>query len=441
MQNLVVIVSPSCKRMLEDDLRFAKRGLPTEGIEFHTIKDTSLGDIKRQLKLSYPEADECDICLANDRYAKQCQPERLLKELEDDKTFKCKTKIGFILDCGICNSKNAKRPVTPLKTELFLLSSESDEFAYVNSLRNLLKDRIYYNVELTPVNSSFLKHINNLDGIDKHIKYLEKNDCYSVVIFKPDDITPNDEGKRIVCVNSSFKVELEELIKRLDNERVFVLYPTDLGVRSIEALRTAHKFNNAISYTFDTAHTAKHRKRVLLHIARDIVKWMHKVNERQIPSEGSSNVPTSGFKIAVSFTGECRAVVTNIVERLYTLGFSENDVFIDSKFPEKINGANADVKLRDIYSNADLMVVFLSKNYNIKEWTGGMEWRVARQIINSKHDNLVLINIDDVDINSIDGLSSTTDIAAKLSDYGVGGVAEIIYKIYMERIGSELLPV
>ena len=138
------------------------------------------------------------------------------------------------------------------------------------------------------------------------------------------------------------------------------------------------------------------------------------------------------FKIGVTFTGTHRSRVRSIVSALLTLGFSKDEIFFDEWHDALINGIDADIELRNIYANScDLVVVCLAKDYNTKPWTRGVEWRAIRQIINViKGKKICLLNIDGVDINAIDGLSSFTDIAKKIELLSDDEVAEFIKKRY-----------
>ena len=139
-----------------------------------------------------------------------------------------------------------------------------------------------------------------------------------------------------------------------------------------------------------------------------------------------------GFKVGVTFAGTHRLRVESIVNSLLGYGFSKDDIFYDDWHSVRINGIDADIELKDIYTcQCDLVVVFLSKDYNTRQWTRGVEWRAIRRIINEIQGNKIcLLNIDGVDINNIDGLSSSTDIAEEIESLPDNSVAEFIWKRY-----------
>lgn len=139
------------------------------------------------------------------------------------------------------------------------------------------------------------------------------------------------------------------------------------------------------------------------------------------------------FSIGVTFTGTHRKRVEAISEALLRIGFKKEDIFYDNWHDSLINGLNADLTLQEIYrKKCACIVVFLSTDYNKKAWTGGVEWRAIRNIIiNAKGKGICLLNVDGVDINKIDGLSSYTDIAKKIENLSDDQVAQFI-KNFME---------
>ena len=156
-------------------------------------------------------------------------------------------------------------------------------------------------------------------------------------------------------------------------------------------------------------------------------------------SEASKKSPHK-FKIGVSFAGEHRndKVVPVLNELLNKYHFTEDDIFYDDWCRVLINGFGGAQKLQKIYRNdCDLVVVFLSEEYRDKTWTSSVEWRSILDIANGndKNTTICLVNADGVDINRIEGLFATSDIAAPFLEYGVEGIAKIIADMY--RIQKE----
>jgi hypothetical protein len=112
------------------------------------------------------------------------------------------------------------------------------------------------------------------------------------------------------------------------------------------------------------------------------------------------------FKVALSFPGEHRDYISTVATQLkkrLPLG----SVFYDKDFTSQLARPNLDTLLQRIYlNNSDLVVVFLSAEYETKQWCG-LEWRAIREIIKNKSDHsIMLMRFDDAQISgafSIDG--------------------------------------
>ena len=95
------------------------------------------------------------------------------------------------------------------------------------------------------------------------------------------------------------------------------------------------------------------------------------------------------FKVAFSFPGELRPKVSEIVEFVKD-ELPIGTVFYDHDFTAQLARPNLDSLLQTVYlNNSDLVVVFLSGDYERKMWCG-IEWRAVRGIINNKSDNTVM---------------------------------------------------
>lgn len=112
------------------------------------------------------------------------------------------------------------------------------------------------------------------------------------------------------------------------------------------------------------------------------------------------------YKVAVSFPGEKRDFVSQVVDFLRpTLG--PDAIFYDFDYQAQLARPNLDTLLQDIYRNrSELLVVFLCAEYNQKQWCG-LEWRAVRDIIKGKvYDRVMLVRFDDAAVEgvfSIDG--------------------------------------
>lgn len=109
------------------------------------------------------------------------------------------------------------------------------------------------------------------------------------------------------------------------------------------------------------------------------------------------------FRVAMSFPGERRVYVSEVVDALRK-PLGPDTVFYDYDYQAQLARPNLDTLLQNVYRNqSDLLVVFLSSEYQQKEWCG-LEWRAVRDIIKAKADEMVmLVRFDD---GAIDGVLS-----------------------------------
>jgi len=107
------------------------------------------------------------------------------------------------------------------------------------------------------------------------------------------------------------------------------------------------------------------------------------------------------FKVALSFPGELRDRVLEIVNFLKG-ALPTGSIFYDDDFTAQLARPNLDNLLQTVYlKNSDLVVVFLSGDYEKKMWCG-IEWRAIRGIINNKSDHAVMfMRSDDAEIPGV----------------------------------------
>lgn len=128
------------------------------------------------------------------------------------------------------------------------------------------------------------------------------------------------------------------------------------------------------------------------------------------------------FKVAMSFPGERRAYVAEVVDALRQV-FGSDSIFYDFDYQAQLARPNLDTLLQDIYRNrSQLIVVFLCAAYAQKQWCG-LEWRAVRDIIKAKEDNRVMfVRFDDAPVDGV--LSIDGYIDARV--LGAGDVAKCI---------------
>jgi hypothetical protein len=112
------------------------------------------------------------------------------------------------------------------------------------------------------------------------------------------------------------------------------------------------------------------------------------------------------FKVAMSFAGEQRPYVAEVVNALRPR-LGPDAIFYDHDYQAQLARPNLDTLLQGIYRHqSELIVVFLCAEYAKKQWCG-LEWRAVRDIIKSKEDDRVmLVRFDDMPVEgvfSIDG--------------------------------------
>jgi len=130
--------------------------------------------------------------------------------------------------------------------------------------------------------------------------------------------------------------------------------------------------------------------------------------DKTLISSGSQpgRVEEMRFKVALSFPGERRDYIATVADEVKKrLGVGT--VFYDKDFTAQLARPNLDTLLQRIYlSNSDLVVVFLCKDYERKEWCG-LEWRAIRTIIKNKNDHAVMfMRFDKAEVSgalSVDG--------------------------------------
>jgi hypothetical protein len=109
------------------------------------------------------------------------------------------------------------------------------------------------------------------------------------------------------------------------------------------------------------------------------------------------------FDVALSFPGEIRPLVEKIVQELEgRLG--PNRYFYDNNYVSQLAQPSLDTLLQGIYKRAKLDVVFLSSDYQKKDWCG-VEFRAVKDIMFNRENNRVMfVRTDD---GSVEGVFQT----------------------------------
>lgn len=136
------------------------------------------------------------------------------------------------------------------------------------------------------------------------------------------------------------------------------------------------------------------------------------------------------FQVALSYPGEHRGFVSRVAERL-SERLGRERVLYDKYHEAEFARISLDTHLQRLYHDeSELIVVFLSANYERKEWCG-LEWRAIRDVIKQHRESAVVpVRFDNTEIP---GLFST-DGALPVDDRAPETIADLILqRLHLER--------
>jgi hypothetical protein len=116
------------------------------------------------------------------------------------------------------------------------------------------------------------------------------------------------------------------------------------------------------------------------------------------------DIAKHNFDVGFSFPGEERVLVEKIAVELERR-IGPNSYFYDNNYISQLARPSLDSLLQDIYQNRSrLIVVFISSNYQNKDWCG-IEFRAIKEIMMARdHSKIMLIRTDD---GVVDGIFKT----------------------------------
>jgi len=115
------------------------------------------------------------------------------------------------------------------------------------------------------------------------------------------------------------------------------------------------------------------------------------------------DVSTHAFDVALSFPGEVRPLVEEIAQELERR-LGPNAYFYDNNYVSQLAQPSLDTLLQGVYARAKLDVVFLSADFQRKDWCG-VEFRAVREIIFARENARVMfVRTDD---GAVDGTFKT----------------------------------
>ncbi|MCH5716685.1 TIR domain-containing protein [Niabella hibiscisoli] len=179
----------------------------------------------------------------------------------------------------------------------------------------------------------------------------------------------------------------------------------EYDIRTIEEFLTFEKLNE-MSFDLDIGKLELNRTHWALKDV-NLLKELH-AKGIKIPSNmrdivNAVDVSNHVFDVALSFPGESRPLVEEIVTELER-SLGPNRYFYDNNYVSQLAQPSLDILLQGIYKRAKLDVVFLSSDYQKKDWCG-IEFRAIREIIMERENNRVMfIRTDD---GAVDGVFKT----------------------------------
>lgn len=133
------------------------------------------------------------------------------------------------------------------------------------------------------------------------------------------------------------------------------------------------------------------------------------------------DISKHGFDVALSFPGESRPLVEKIAQELERR-LGPNTYFYDNNYVSQLAQPSLDTLLQGVYRRAKLDVVFLSTNYQKKNWCG-IEFRAVREIIFARENiRVMFVRTDD---GSVQGVFKT-DGYIDARKFGPAEIAEFI---------------
>lgn len=116
------------------------------------------------------------------------------------------------------------------------------------------------------------------------------------------------------------------------------------------------------------------------------------------------DLSTHVFDVELSFPGEVRKMVEPIAIRLEA-ELGPHTYFYDNNYVAQLARPSPDLLLQDIYrKRSKLIVVFLSSDYQYKEWCG-VEFRAIKEVLMERQNNRIMfIKMDD---GVVDGVFKT----------------------------------
>jgi len=121
------------------------------------------------------------------------------------------------------------------------------------------------------------------------------------------------------------------------------------------------------------------------------------------------------FSIALSFAGENREYVSKVADIL-SEHCGEEKILYDKYYEAEFSRPNLGIYLPKLYNDeSKLIVVFICKNYEKKDWCG-LEWRAIFDLIMQRSDDIMLVRFDKVLIPGLYNFDGFLDIEKRVPE-------------------------
>ncbi|PKL65702.1 MAG: hypothetical protein CVV32_00415 [Methanomicrobiales archaeon HGW-Methanomicrobiales-3] len=170
------------------------------------------------------------------------------------------------------------------------------------------------------------------------------------------------------------------------------------------------------------------------HEHQSSLKPIIKQSDHPIPdSEDYHSIHSHQFEIALSFSGYHRDLVEQVANGL-AVKIGKINIFYDFFYRAHLSRLDLDLLLQKIYkNNSKLNVIFLTSDYDSKEWCG-IEFRAIRELIKTKQtEKIMLLKLDDVDIEGIFSHDGYLDIRGMNPEEIVNNIIERLRGIPVGR--------
>jgi Subtilase family/TIR domain len=116
------------------------------------------------------------------------------------------------------------------------------------------------------------------------------------------------------------------------------------------------------------------------------------------------------FAVALSFPGEHRDYVQQVLWELRRT-LPRHKILYDRYLESELAGVNLSARLQRLYhDDSELIVVFISAEYQSKEWCG-LEWRAIQDIIKERRDEEVMpLRFDNVNVPGLFSIDGYVDL-------------------------------